>query len=631
MASYTDLVRTNKKFVKNAIIKIGSDYFGMRQPDSGLVLTDPKIKMISSLVLNPVVIDIKKVSTTVASFTFKLVDKDNFITGLVLGNGAGLIGQEVTIWLGRVQSHARDEAMDFSEYYQLPITQIKKIDHGENAYTFTSNDEAARMAKPIFDAQSALAVDILAATTTLTMRDSIESFPAAGMIHLENEFIAYASKNDSTKEFLGCTRGQLDSVAADHSANEICYESQTITDNPLNIILRILTSGGGGGSYDDLQTGLAISENLIDVAGIETIRDANFAAIEIKLQLSNIDSALKLIENEILQPYNLRFSYSLDSKLTLAVLDQAVFTPDIDVIDHDTIRDFPKWTVDDSKIVNQLKINWDYDEVSKTYLKYDNPTDAASIALYGKRTPITFNFKGIKDDLDGQTMVDDFARVLFARLSVPTPEVEIKTQMDKSLLNIGDKNYVESNKIPASDGTLNFASDMEIVQKSVNFITDEVSLKLAFTSFTKFRSAFIAPSDLIIGAASQKRISIASGRSTKYRVGMKMRLWDEVNKVYLADAVNTIVEIGSGGGGEFLLEQGGAFLLEQGGSFLLEQSSDEYIIFENNWTTPLTYPNNYRVRFADYDDVTSSQKRYGFISDNGANFADSKPTYKVTY
>lgn len=626
MANYVDEVITEKKFKYNVVIKIGATYYCIRQPDSGLTVSAPYDGMVGSLVVNPAAIDIKKVNTTIATYSFSLLDKSGIISALVVGTGAALVGQNVTIWLGRSRKRATDPANDFAGYYQLPITRIKKIGHEDNRYQFSSSEDTDKIDKPIYAATSALSVNITSGTTTITMRDSISSFPAAGQVRVDNEIFSYTSKNST--QFLGVVRGEQGTTPAAHTANTNCYQSETITGNPLDILLKILISNGGLGTYDTLKSGLGIANALIDVAGIEATRDSLFLTKQIKLEMYNVSSALKFLEAEILQFFNLRFTYSNSAKLTLAVLDKAVFSPIVETINEDTITTYPKWSVDDTKIVNKIKINWGYDEATNTYMQYSELTDAASIAAYGPRSPLTFNFKGIKSSLDGAALVTDFARVLFARFSTPVAEVEVKTHIDRSLKNIGDKVYVESTKIPAPAGNLVFASDMEVTKRAINYQTSEVAFTLAFTSFTKFRSGYIAPSDLIQYVHSQKQVTVPNGRSAKYRVGWYMRLWNTVTKAYEVDSPNKIISFLTGEAA-LLLESGGDILLEDGSGLDYEQAPGDYIIFENNWSTTLT--TNHRLKFANYSEVEDTQKRYSFISDSGNNFADGKTTYKVTY
>lgn len=597
MSDYVDEVKATKKYIGNVVILINGDYFAIRQPDAGLSIPSPYNKCVASLLLNPTQIDLRKVTTTISTFSFRLLDKDGIISALILGDAAPLIGQEVRIFLGRSGT-----GMNFSEYYELPRTQVKKCDHSDNSYNFSSSEETDRMGKPIYDFKSALAVDILAGTTTWTMRDDVSGFPTAGFLKCENEFVSYTGINVGLNQFTGVIRGELNSTPVAHDANNDVVLVETVTDNPLNIILKILISDGGGGAYDTLQSGLGISNTLVDIAGIEALRDSLFVGVSYTLSLYSIESALQFIEDELLMPNNLRFTNSVGSKLTLAVLDKAVFIEEEDTIDEDTITKFPKWTIDGAKVTNVIEVNWDFEEGTGLFQERDTYQDAASIATYGTQATLKFEFRGVKEDADGQALVDDFAQKLLARLSTPTPEVQINTHIDKSLQTIGDKVYVESSKIPAADGTLNFASLLEVVSRAINLTNGDVQFKLAFTSFTNIRSGFIAPSNLIFSVISQKKITVPAGRGAFYSVGWYMRLFLESTRTYFADAPNKIVDV-----------------------------TGDTLTFENNFATTLV-PTTQRIRFADYDDVAESQKRYCFVSDNGANFTDDdKPTYRITY
>lgn len=597
MTDYVSEVRTEKSFTGNVVIRFNGTYFAIRTPDSGLTMQSPFNRCLSSLVLNPTTIDIRKVTTTIASYSFKLIDRFQAITAMISGNAAALIDGTVEIWLGRSGT-----GMDFSEYFKLPVTRIKKIDFADNAYSFSSTEETDRINKPLYASQSGLAGDILAATTEILMRDDISAFPAAGFLKIENEFLSYASKNNSTKTFSGVIRGELSSTPADHAANIPVFQVETITDNPLNILLKMLISNGGGGSYDTLQDGLGIDPALIDIAGIEALRDVLFSGVQYKLSLYNIETALKFFENELLLPSNLRFNFSKDSKLSIVILDKAVFVEEDDEITEDSLDSFPKWSVDQNKIVNSLEIQWDYNEGTNTFGKFDVKQDAASIATYGLQTAIQYSFKGIKASLDGQSLIDDFASHLLTRIAFPTPEVTVTTHIDKSLQTIGDKSFIRSSQIPATDGTLTFASEMEIVSRAINFQTGDVTFKLAFTSFTGIRSCYIAPSDSIQTVVNQHKVTVPSGRGDSYQVGWVMRLWDNAAKDYTSDAINTITAI-----------------------------VGDTITFEHDFLTVLSGASAFRLKFCDYDQATESQKKYCFTSDDGLNFDDAGLTYAVTY
>lgn len=598
MSTYLEEVQAEKKFTGNVVLLIDGVYYAIRQPDSGLVIDSPFDKCVESLVLNPTTVDLRRVTTTISSFSFKIVDRELAISSLILGNAADFIGKEVTVFLGR-----SFVGMDFAGYYQLPVTRIKKVSYSLNAYTFSSTEDTDRMNRPIYDETAKLGAAILVDTTILQMDRDLSDFPATGLLRIDDEYMSYAAVNTVLNRFTGVIRGELNSTPATHDLAADAYLAEVVSGHPIDILLQILTSGGGGGAYDLLQDGLAISSSLIDLDEIENIRDTLFTDEGFQVVegvLSNETSALKAIENQILSPLNLRFSYSQNSKLTLAVIDKAIFVEDSGSIDEDSIAKRPTWDVDGNNLTNKIKISWDFDEATQMFLRTQTFTESDSIATYGEQNPLSLEFKWFHDDEGAEEIISEYANALLTRLAFPVPVVGISTHMDKSLRNIGDKAYIESSQIPSSDGSLTFASEMEIVSRAINIQTGDVQFKLAFTSFTSIRSGYISPSDLIDNVVSQKIIDVPAGRGTYYKAGWKMRLWDQVNNTYLADAVNTILSI-----------------------------SGDRITFENNWTTILT--ENYRIRFCDYDDAVDTQKRYAFVSDGSNNFDDGGAPYKVTY
>lgn len=593
MSYVSELV--NKQYTGNVIIRFLSTYFSIRQPDSGLTVDTQYNGLVSGLQLSSIKIDPKIVQTPIANYTFKLLDKDNVITALVKDLGQDIFGENVEIWVGRT-----GVSMAFADYFKLPITKIKKIEHSENAYSFSSAEETDRIAKPIYDAKTRLSINILSGTTIITGLDDTTDFPSAGRIKIEDEFFDYTSKNDGTKTFSGITRAVNGSTAVAHDANVDMILAETITDNPLNIILKLLISGGGGGAYDVLDDGLGISNTLIDVSAIEDLRDDKFPDIEFELTFYDIEDALKYIEQQLLAPCGLRFSYGSGSTLSLVQIDQPIFVDPVDRIDEDTITSYPKWMVDDNKIVNEIIINWDFNEGTQEFNQRDVYTDATSQSDYGRRTPLTFNFKGVQEDLEGQDFLDTFAQDLLYRLANPKVEIDFSGQIDKHLINPGEITILESSQVPRYDGTLGFDTEVEVLSRGIDHIKGQVNWKLGFTAFSTIRSGYIGPSDLVAVVNSQSSINMASGRTSRWDVGYKVRLWDDSTDSYEADAVNTVATI-----------------------------SGDTMTFQNAWSTTLT--TDHRIKFADYDQgVTDEQFRYCFISDDGNDFGDGERTYSIT-
>ena len=109
-----------RNYVGNVIVLMGGVYFSIRQPDSGLVVEPAYNGLVNSVVINPTQIDIRRVSSTISNFSFKLVDQNRAVTALIEGDAASYLDTDVEIWVGR-----SDVGMDFSEYYKLPTTRLK--------------------------------------------------------------------------------------------------------------------------------------------------------------------------------------------------------------------------------------------------------------------------------------------------------------------------------------------------------------------------------------------------------------------------------------------------------------------------------------------------------------------------
>lgn len=593
MALYVDEVKTDKKYQGNVVIRIGGQYFASRLPDSGLFIPWPASNCVNSLVLNPTQISPKNVTTTISSAAFKLLDKMGIISRMVKDKAADLVGSDVDIWLGRSGT-----GMSFSEYYQLPTTRLSKVGKpsADQLYSFATRDATDRLNRPIYDQVTRLNGDIVAETTIILAKDDISGFAAAGTFQLDSELISYTSKNDLTKTFSGCERGSYGTIPIAHDDNAEIDEAQGFVNiNPLTLLLQLLISGGGGGPYDVLDDGLGISQTLIDVAGIEALRDDKFADVSFTIALYNVPNALRFIEQQILSPCNVRFSFSRSSLLTLALLDNALFVDEPDILDHDTLTAEPTADISDTEIINKISVDWQYNEGTGQYLQKSIYTDAASIASYGLCTsPLTFQWKGVQE----QSFVDDFAARLLERLSTPSPTISAKAQIDKSLSNLGEKTTLITNTLANEFGDLNFAYDLEIVSRAINWETGDVTFKLMYTSFTNQRVGYIAPSDQIVSVGDQSTFDVDAGRGSYWQAGWKVRLYDTVIGEYTSDAVNEI-----------------------------ESIVGDTITFVDPWVTVLT--TDLRLSFADYDQATTSQRRYAFVSINNQDFARLEKQYTI--
>ena len=564
----------------------GSNYSTLAENADGTVI---------DLKINPVTVDPRNAKTTIRNYEFSLIDKNLMITKMFLDNENAFMGETVRIFLGRITG-----SFSFADYYELPQTQVTKLSFKREAFNFQTEEAINMMRYPIFNETSPLSVGIDDNDMSIVVDQDIIGFPASGTLKIDSEFITYSAKNDGTKTFTVSARGALSSTAAEHDTGSTVYKVSTITGNPLTIFLQMMITGSYAGSpYDLLEEGMGISPSLIDVTGIETLRDESFIGDEFSFKLYGIEEFLTWAEEEILLPCNCRIVMNADGKISLSILDKNAFQEYTQTFDEDTIvPGSVNYAVSDKKIINIVEIHYDYNHVTDKYESSLIDFSERSIEIYGDRKVYKLEFKGIQTSLDGATFVQSLATRILNRFSTATPEISLQTQFDKSLTFPGEIVLLDYN-LPAPTGARDFIYDLEVLQSGIDEKKGLVNFSLGFTAYTGLKFAFISASDMIVTAPAQNQITVASGRGAMYKAGWKMRLYLPASG-QTADAVNEIASI-----------------------------SGDTINFVDNFSTSLT--TSYGVRFANYDEVTEEQKRYGFISEGTANFPDGKSPYLVSF
>lgn len=583
----------SRNYVGNVVIGMLGEFFTIRAPDSGLTVDSRYNGLVKSVVINPTQIDLRRVSSTISSFSFKLVDQNREVTALIEGDASSFLDTEVEIWVGR-----SDVGMGFADYFKLPTTRIKKIDYADGEYSFSTQEQTERMNRALFQTATTLDVDILSATETIDA-ENVADFPDSGYLKIDNEILSYSGRDLTEKRFTGCIRGEFNTFPAPHDAGAAVYYLERVIGNPVDVLLKLLISGGGGGEWDTLGDGCGISPTLIDVAGILALRDAEFGGVTCTAYLYQLNG-LKWLEEEILTPLSCRFT-SDGSKLSVKQTDRITVRSPNSEIGNSTIKGSPKWSVDASRVVNRIEVQWDFDEATGKYVNTSSFLDQSSIDRYGEKDKLSFRFKTLRTG-QAEGVVEGFATRTLRRLSIPTPEISLTTHIDKSIFGPVDRVRVVTDQLPDIDGTLDFASDLEIVSRAINYMNGDVNFRLAFVSNTLHNFGFIAPSDLILQQTAPNRLRIAAGRGAYYVLGWKMVVWRRKPHALMPDPVNTITAI----------------------------EGDE-LVFENAFTTTFA-PNSYDLRFAPYSEASEDQKRFAFVGKpDGQIFHDEKLPYKITF
>jgi len=359
MTYQTDVA--TKQYQQNLIIKIGSDYFGSYQPDSGLTIDSDKVGVIESVQLAPTTIDVRYVNMSVASIVFTLVDLSGNITAFLTDEDNRHIGDTVELWVGRITGSSA-----FSSDYQLvSTTTIRSISKVTNGYRFEASEVTDRMRKPVFDDTTYLTAAYTAGGNTLTVADNSD-FAASGTLKLGGTFLAYSGKNGTT-EFTGVSigTGSYASDDEDKDIGQVVEEVTQITGNPIDLILQLLISGSGatgaGAAYDVLSDGLAIDEDLVNITAFENIKNEYFSTDNYELNLYGLNDALKFIEEELLLPTGTRI-FPADGLISMAILDKAPTSLSPQSLDEDTVLGTPTYRIRSDILFNQIRIFYDYHE-----------------------------------------------------------------------------------------------------------------------------------------------------------------------------------------------------------------------------------------------------------------------------
>lgn len=611
MTTYIDEVQTQKKFKGNVIILLKGEYFSIRQPDSGLVVPVNNNGSIISLTVNPSSVDLKKANTTINSYSFRINDKSLVVSRLLRNNSKLLIDEEVRIFLGRT-----GVSMDFADYFELPTVKIKKLSHADISFNFSAADSIDRMNKDFFSISTTLQANILNNTTVFQL-GNVENFPDSGFGFLGEEFVSWTGRDTILNQLSGITRGEFGTTPTAHGFGTSFFNVDEVEENPITALLQFLTSTGTAtnGPYDVLSDGLAIDQNLIDVAEMEQIRDDFFNLQTFNFKMYNTGNALRFFEDEILGATNTRFIVNENQKISLAVLDQAGFDEGSNnPIGENSITKFPKWDVNVRDIVSSIEIEYDYNDGTGKYeQKRTFQTELTETDTVIVEKPLRIKYKAIRENLGGNAIVEEIGKRYIARFETPTPEISIQSHIDKSLLNVGDKVLLTSSQIPNASGSLVFADTLEIMSRALNYITGDVTFKLQYTSYAGIRGAYIAPCTSIVGVQSQQAFEFPAGRASEYEIGWKVRLWD---KTIEADY----------GGNNFVV---GAYTGDGVRTIVAIDKINDIIFIDSPFTTILN-DTDFAIRFANYDETNASQKRFAFVGESsGGDFPDGSSAYKI--
>lgn len=577
--SFESIAQADPNAILNIVIVIDGIYFANRQPDSGLAVDSDKLGLIRSAKISGNTVDIRKVKTSIASLTFDLLDKNETISTFIMSKDDNYLEKEVEILAGW-----HNKSFDFADYKRFTKTKLKKIKKGENKYSFNAKEITSSIKENAFYNQSQLDGSITDVQATLDVDDATD-FPASGQVKINSEYITYTSITSNTLN--GLSRGNLSGDASEHSSGSVVSVVTTIEDNVIDIML------------DIMQTTLGIPSGNIDITSFTDIRDEFFPTKDFRFYIDGIDDVLGFFEKEILQVINCRLM-SIDGLIGLAILDQADLTIQPRLINEQQIIGTPPWNIGSEKVVNEIEVKWGYNEGQGTFSRVSNFSDADSITKFNKKKTLKYEFKGVKADLDGSTIVTNMGARLLARTKNTQADIKVTSFFSNSDLRIGDDVSVTHRFLPQQGGGLGMADQrLEIMSKAFDFDNKRVGFTLQFTSFSNLRVGLIAPSPFIESVTDQKTFEVPTG--SQYEAGYFLRLWNTATNAYYADSA---IEI--------------------------ESVVGNTITMKSNFTTTLT--TLVKVKFPDYSESSSIQVgKYAFICPNTGFFNDTTKCYEIIF
>jgi len=563
----------------NIVIEIDGIYFAQYLPDSGLAIDADKLGTIRTAQISGTSVDIRKVKTSLASLTFQLTDIDGELSAFLMSKDDNYLEKEVALHAGFITG-----SFDFSQYKTFATCRLKSFSKGANVYSFKATEITSLLNQSAYITASTLDSAINESVTTLTLDDATD-FPVSGRILIENEYIAYSGK--SGNDLTGLTRGDLLSTASAHEEGSISTLTLEIEDNPIDIML------------DTMQTELGIATSDIDVTSFTDIRDNFFNATEFRFFVSGIEDVLKFFEDEILQPTNCRIT-NIDGKIGLTILDQTDFTVQPTDMDETTIIGTPNWSLSSNKVVNEVVIQWGYNEGTRTYSRVSTFDDADSKTKFPNKKTLRYQFKGVKADLDGNLIVANMGARLLARIKNPLADIKVKTFLENSSLKVGDDVSLTHRFLPNQGGGLGTSDQRyEVMAKGFNLLTKEINFTLQVTSFSNLRVGLIAPSPFIVSVIDQKTFTVPIG--SQYKAGYFLRLWNTATNDYYSDAA---IEIDSVVGNT--------------------------ITMISDFTTTLT--TGVKVKFPIYSQSSNIQaSKYAYVAPNTHVFSDGTKAYEIIF
>jgi len=377
--------------------------------------------------------------------------------------------------------------------------------------------------------------------------------------------------------------------------------------NPINIMLQVLTSTGGGtnGDYDTLAAanGLGIDDDFINVTNIESVRDRWFPgpSVQMSFTINKRVQAKKWLETEIFKILNVYPVIDADGKFNIKPFKPPLPSTDsVQSFDADNIIGIPSYDFNLKDLINEVECHYDWDGTDDEFDTEDFYIEATSLNNRGPgKSPLVLESKGMTTALNGEDFFLNRKAKVFERYATPPPRISMNTWFSGWLTEAGDIVPLTHPILPdIESGTRGITNErMEVINRTINWKKGTVKIELLATGFEQGDYCQISPSMTVTAGIGNTSFSVSSADAAKFSIG------DELAMHY-------------------------ANMVVQSASITITNISGTTITVDTMGATPSA---GWVGQYAVYDSCTADQKRYWYASDGADQLgAANDPAHLIT-
>lgn len=472
-------------------------------------------------------------ATSIGSFKVELTDKNQIITQLFNPNTQGeIIGRKAFFYVAL--------GGNYEEKILLHSGIITELKAKAGSITLNISDSNFIAKKKLFsNIENVNTTSMTAISTTIALEKNIQ-YPMANGTNFE----LYALVDDELMKvtsqvgnILNVIRAQYGTFAVAHSADVDVNFRFRIFGNPFDVSVALLSS-------IDLPFGAGVPIDLIDTNKIYSIRDFILPSVpDIDCFVGEEITVKEFIEKEILLPIGCYSLPKVGGKFSIGVLTPPLLServtleccnitnPDQLIIERSLTRNF----------YNVVSYKFDLDQVEDKYKRgrIEISPNFLNVIEFGEKY-LDINAKYYRN-LSADNFFDYNADKLLDRYSLGAEFIAgVKVQYSVGI-------YIDIGDVIVFDGSQLFMSEfkdsqrlykpklMEVVNKSINFVTGECTLDLLNTAYSlngRFGIISLSANILNVTANSVQISSIDSVSSvsswSKY-IGEKVIIYSKNN------------------------------------------------------------------------------------------------------